>query len=251
MKKIFAFLLALCWFTTAFTQSTDTRLYELRIYHTENGRMNALIQRFTNHTTKLFEKHGMTNEGYWLDMADSNKLLYIVSFPNLVARDSAWKSFIADPEWVKVRDNSEKDGKILKKIESIYLTKTDFSTIIKHRKKRAVKKQPYVFELRTYYCLPDRLPALESRFRNHTMRLFEKHGMVNIAYWKTVEKDGQQPRLVYILAHPSEAAGKASFDAFVKDPSWIKVRDDSEKDGKIIEKIESVYMKPLPFSKIK
>lgn len=251
MKKIFAFLLALCWFTTAFTQSTDTRLYELRIYHTENGRMNALIQRFTNHTTKLFEKHGMTNEGYWLDMADSNKLIYIVSFPNLAARDSAWKSFIADPEWVKVRDNSEKDGKILKKIESIYLTKTDFSTIIKHRKKRAVKKQPYVFELRTYYCLPDRLPALESRFRNHTMRLFEKHGMVNIAYWKTVEKDGQQPRLVYILAHPSEAAGKASFDAFVKDPSWIKVRDDSEKDGKIIEKIESVYMKPLPFSKIK
>ncbi|MBL7780382.1 MAG: NIPSNAP family protein [Saprospiraceae bacterium] len=251
MKKLILCMLLLVGFSAAWAQNTDTRLYELRIYHTNDGRMNALIQRFTNHTTKLFEKHGMTNEGYWLDMADSNKLLYIVSFPNLAARDSAWKAFIADPEWKKVAADSEKDGKILKGIESIYLNKTDFSTNIKHRKKRAVKKHPYVFELRTYYCLPDRLPALETRFRNHTMRLFEKHGMVNIAYWKTVEKDGQQPRLVYILAHPSEAAGKAAFDAFRQDPAWIKVRDDSEKDGKIVDKIESVYMKPLAFSKIK
>ena len=115
----------------------------------------------------------------------------------------------------------------------------------------AQKQDNRYFEMRIYYCEPGRLPNLLTRFRDHTTKIFEKHGMTNIAYWTTVEKDGQQAKLVYILAHKSEEAGKASFDTFRVDPEWIKVRDDSEKDGKIVEKVESVYMKPLEISKIK
>jgi len=107
-----------------------------------------------------------------------------------------------------------------------------------------------VFELRTYTCLPNRLPALKARFRDHTRALFEKHGMKNVVYWETVEKEGT-PKLVYLLSHNSEAAAKASFDAFRIDPEWIKARDKSEADAKIVEKVESVFLKPLPFSPLK
>lgn len=108
-----------------------------------------------------------------------------------------------------------------------------------------------MFELRIYTATPNNIDNVLARFRNHTTKLFKKHGMENIAYWKSIEKDGTQARLVYILAHKSEEAGKASFDAFRKDEKWIKVRDESEKNGKIVEKVESIYMTPTDFSTIK
>jgi hypothetical protein len=248
MKKINFILIFLIVAFNSFAQNTDSKLYELRIYYTENGRMDALVQRFTNHTTKLFEKHGITNVGYWIATADPNKMLYVLSYPNREARDASWKAFGDDPDWKKAKGDSEKDGKIVAKVESIFMNTVDFSPNIK---KKNIKKEERTFELRTYYMLPNRLPNILARFRNHTTKLFENHGMTNIAYWTTVEKDGSQAKLVYILAHKSEEAGKASFGTFVQDPEWIRVRDDSEKDGKIIEKLESVYMKPTAFSKIK
>jgi hypothetical protein len=248
MRKVSILLVFLSLFSISYGQNTDTRLYELRIYYTENGRMDALVQRFANHTLNLFKKHGITNVGYWIATADPNKMLYILSYPNREARDASWKAFGNDPDWKKAREDSEKDGKIVAKVESIFMNTTDFSPTVK---KKDIKKVERTFELRTYYMLPNRLPNILARFKNHTMKLFENHGMTNIAYWVTVEKDGSQAKLVYILAHKSEEAGKASFGTFVNDPEWIKVRDDSEKDGKIVEKIESVYMKPTAFSKIK
>ena len=108
-----------------------------------------------------------------------------------------------------------------------------------------------VFELRTYTTVEGRLPALLARFRDHTVRLFEKHGMTNIGYW--VPQDGPQSKntLVYILAHSSRDAAKKSWDAFRTDPDWQKARTASEADGKIVEKVESVFLTPADFSKIK
>ena len=105
-----------------------------------------------------------------------------------------------------------------------------------------------VFEMRTYYTHEGKLPALLARFRDHTVKLFEKHGMTNVGYWVPKEKPNT---LVYILAHKSEAAAKASFDAFRKDPDWVKARDASEAAGKIVVKVESVFMDPTDFSKMK
>jgi hypothetical protein len=105
-----------------------------------------------------------------------------------------------------------------------------------------------VFEMRTYHTHEGKLPALLARFRDHTTKLFEKHGMTNIGYW--VPKT-QPNTLVYILAHKSEAAAKASFDAFRKDPGWVKARDASEAAGKIVMKVDSVFMDPTDFSKLK
>jgi hypothetical protein len=108
-----------------------------------------------------------------------------------------------------------------------------------------------VFELRTYTTIDGKMPDLLARFRDHTTRLFEKHGMENIGYW--LPTDGQQAKntLIYVVAHKSREAAKSSWDAFRKDPDWIKVKDASEAQGKIVEKVESVFMSPADFSKIK
>jgi hypothetical protein len=107
-----------------------------------------------------------------------------------------------------------------------------------------------VYELRTYTVVPGRMPAMLKRFRDHTTKLFEKHGMTNIGYW-TPEGKESETKLIYLLAHDSKEASDKSWNGFRTDPDWIKVRDDSEKDGKIVEKVESVFMKATDFSKLK
>jgi hypothetical protein len=109
-----------------------------------------------------------------------------------------------------------------------------------------------VFEMRTYYTHEGRLPALNKRFREHTCDLFKKHGIELIGFWTPIEeKDGKNDKLVYLLAYPSREAATASWKAFQSDPEWIKARDASEKDGKIVKKVESVYLNPTDYSLIK
>jgi NIPSNAP protein len=107
-----------------------------------------------------------------------------------------------------------------------------------------------VYELRTYTVVPGRMGAMLKRFGDHTTKLFEKHGMENIGYWRPEGKDGET-KLIYVLAHKSKDAAAKSWDGFRNDPDWIKVRDASEADGKIVEKVDSVYMLPTDFSKLK
>ena len=108
-----------------------------------------------------------------------------------------------------------------------------------------------VFELRTYTTHPGKLEALKSRFRDHTVKLFEKHGMTNVGYW--VPQDGPlaENTLIYIVAHSSREAAKKSWAGFREDPDWVKARTASEKDGPINIKVESVFMNPVDFSAIK
>jgi hypothetical protein len=109
----------------------------------------------------------------------------------------------------------------------------------------------HVYELRTYHALPGRLDALIARFRDHTTKLFEKHGMRSVGYWVPADAPASQNTLIYILEHDSREAAKKSWGDFQNDPEWTKVRDASEADGKIVEKIDSVYMTPTDFSKLK
>jgi hypothetical protein len=248
MKKIITLLL-LFVSTMTFGKNNDTKYYELRIYYCHPGRLDALISRFTNHTTKIFERHGMTNVGYWIpNNNEKNALYYILSYPSQAERDSSWKKFGRDQEWKEVAKKSEESGKIVAKVESIFMKATDFSPKIKP----SSSKEDRTFEMRTYTGTANNIENVLSRFRNYTTKLFKKHGMQNIAYFTTIEKDPKvQSKLLYFLAHKSEEAGKASFDSFRKDPNWIKVRDESEKNGKIVEKVESIYMHPTTFSTIR
>jgi hypothetical protein len=247
MKKL-TLLLLLALSFCSLAKKPDSRYYELRIYYCHPGRLDALISRFTNHTTKIFERHNMTNVGYWIPNNNTeNALYYILSYPSQADRDSSWKQFGRDPEWKEVAKKSEESGKIVAKVTSIFMQATDFSPKIKPSK----GAEDRTFEMRTYTAMPDKLPNVLARFRNHTTKLFKKHGMENIAYFTTIPKDGSPSKLLYFLAHKSPEAGKASFDAFRLDPKWIAVKEASEKDGKIVEKTESIYMSPTNFSTIR
>ncbi len=228
-------------------QKVDNRYFELRIYYAYPGRLDALLERFQNHTTKIFEKHGMENIGYWVPVTnDQNTLYYILAYPSKEARDKSWAAFSADPNWKEVQTKSEESGKIVDSVASVFMNISEIMPKIKPGSGNG-----RVFELRTYTCLPGRLPNLITRFKDHTTKLFEKHGMENIVYFTSIEKDGAQPKLVYLLAHKSQEEGTKSWAAFRSDPVWVEARDASEKDGKIVEKVESIYMKPTSFSKIR
>jgi hypothetical protein len=107
------------------------------------------------------------------------------------------------------------------------------------------------FEMRVYSANPGKIQALHARFRDHTCKLFEKHGMTNIAYWQQSSGDNAENTLVYVLAYPSEEARKKSWDEFVNDPEWKKAKADSEKDGVLVAKVESRFMKPTDYSLLK
>jgi hypothetical protein len=112
--------------------AADTRVFELRTYYAEPGKMAALHARFRDHTGKLFEKHGMTLIGFWspIDKKESDEVLvYMLAYPSKEAADKAWKAFREDPEWKKVKDESEKDGPLVKEVKSKYLTPTDYSKL--------------------------------------------------------------------------------------------------------------------------
>lgn len=116
----------------------------------------------------------------------------------------------------------------------------------------SVAKGSRCFELRTYYAAPGKLEALNKRFRDHTNRLFQKHGMEIVGYWIPSDKEqGAENKLVYILAHKSREAAKKSFADFGKDPEWQKARAESEVNGKLTEKIESVFMAATDYSPLK
>jgi hypothetical protein len=108
-----------------------------------------------------------------------------------------------------------------------------------------------VFEIRTYTAAEGKFDALKARFRDHTVRLFEKHGMTNIGYWTPQEGPLSENTLIYILAYPSREAAKQSWDAFRADPEWQKALAASETDGKLAAKVESLFVEPADFSPLK
>jgi len=236
----------------AIAAGPDTRCFEMRTYHAAPGKLDDLLARFRDHTVKLFEKHGITNIGYWVPVENTdNVLIYVIAFPSREARDKSWKEFGADPEWKAAQKASEQNGKLLTKVDSTFLTATDFSPAVEPS-----TAAPRVFELRTYTATPGNLGRLLSRFRDHTVKLFAKHGMTNIAYWTPMpDQKGAENTLVYLLAHKDAAAQKASFAAFRKDPDWIAAKDASEKDGggslTVPDGVKSVTMNAVDFSPIR
>jgi hypothetical protein len=108
-------------------------VYELRIYHANEGMLDALLARFRDHTVAIFNRHGLKSVGYWTPADEPLKgktLIYILKHPSREAAAANWKSFHDDPEWIKVSTESEKNGKLVEKVDSTYMTLTDFSPVV-------------------------------------------------------------------------------------------------------------------------
>ena len=231
--------------------AAEPGLYEMRVYYTNEGKLDALHARFRDHTMALFEKHGMTNVGYFVPTGDNpeQKLIYFLAYPDREARDASWKAFLDDPDWQAAYKASTADGRLVARITETFLEPTDYSPELK-----VEDKGSRVFQLRTYNASAGNLSALDARFRDHTIDLFAKHGIENLIYWHHAQSMPHADRmLVYLIGHASEEAAAESFAAFRKDPAWTKARTESEEKagGSLTEKENGVvaeFLTPTDYS---
>ena len=111
------------------TQGGGERFFEMRTYYAAEGKIDNLNARFRDHTNKLFQKHGIDLVGYWHPVDKPNVLVYILAYPSREAREKSWKEFFADPDWQAAAKKSEENGKIVAKVESVFMSPTDYSPI--------------------------------------------------------------------------------------------------------------------------
>jgi hypothetical protein len=146
---------------------------------------------------------------------------------------------------------------IQKSTLAIVIVATFAAGIASHRLFAPVRVQAaaatHVYEMRTYIAPPGKLEALKSRFRDHTIKIFEKHGMKSIGYWVPQDGPEHENTLVYIIEHESRDAAKKNWADFGQDPDWVKAKTESEKDGRLTMQggVKSVFMDPTDFSAIK
>lgn len=246
---------------------------ELRTYHAAPGKLDTLLTRFRNHTCQLFANHGMTNVGYWVPVENpDNLLIYLMAYSSKEARDASWKNFMDDPDWKKVQSESEVNGKLVEKVDQIFMTPTDFSEgfaeIAPDEPERkglyyapsefvpAPPGNEHLFEMRTYTTTPGNLENLHARFRDHTCELFKKHGIINLAYFQlTPDQKGADNTLLYFIAHKDMESATKSWADFRADPAWITVKSASEQKANAplttVEGVISVFLKPTDFSPVK
>ncbi|MBH55360.1 MAG: NIPSNAP family protein [Opitutaceae bacterium] len=252
-SPLFLTLFTLTLLPVAWTEAHDTRAYELRTYWAHEGKLDDLIARFRDHTCDLFARRGIENVGYWVPKDNpENKLIYILAFPSRLDQESMWKAFQNDSDWKSAARASIKDGRLVKKIESIWLKTTDYSMPVKK-----IQASPErLFELRTYITNEGKLNHLDARFRDHTIGLFEKHGIENIAYFHAMpDQEGATNTLIYLVAHESEESRGAAFKSFSQDEDWKSAKAGSEEraGGSLTIKggVKGEFLLPTDFSSLK
>ena len=259
------------------TPSAKT-LYELRSYVSEAGRQADVLKLISGSGIPMMAKHKMTLVGAWTNVDPQDERVFtLVSHKDKASADVAQAALQNDPEWKQIVQKSMVDGKKpVASVERIFLSTNDYSPAIDIK-----DVGNRVFELRTYVATKGNLPALNARFKDHTMALFAKHGMTNIIYCSVL--DGEKlsaaklleavspigksnaaieadlpaagNSLVYFITHASPEAAKVNFGKFGADPEWQKAYKASEaaaggsltaKDG-----VKSLFLKPTAFSPIK
>ena len=237
---------------TANAAEKEPRLFELRVYTLNEGKLETFAGLLRDTASKLYVKHGMTPLGYFTPVVNKDNNFYILlAHKDVAARKASWAALRADPEAAPVFEKLKAE-KVVAKAQETFLNETDYSPKVEV----AAGKAERIFELRTYTTTPGNLAALDGRFRDHTRALFAKHGMTNLWYFHlTPESKAADATMVYFLAHASEAARGKSFDHFRNDPDWVAARDASEKKagGSLTTKdgVQSVILKATDFSPLR
>lgn len=253
--KPFALLTALLLaaLVSARAAEKDARIYLLSTITAKPGKLGEIHALIRDRLMPQIARLGLPTLGVFVPVENSaGKVLSISAFANAEAaekfkdaadNDADFKASLAQLH--ELADDSQKEPPRV-------MTATDFSPVVKV----AAGQGARVFELRTYTATPGNLPLLHARFRDHTLALFAKHGMTNLWYWQlTPEQKDAGDTLVYLLAHASVEAAKASFDAFRADPDWIAAKAASEAKGggslTVPDGVKSVFMKATDYSPLK
>lgn len=232
----------------------DHTIYELQIITAKPGKLATLQDWFKQHDQDVLAKHGAKTLAYLLPAGENpaSKILCLYEYPSTQAMVQFSRKVKADPLWRPLDTSQPGPELLVENTETMTLRATDFSPEFKPTQ----ASQPRVFELRTYTCpSPEKLAALNNRFRDHTMGLFAKYGMGNLVYWQPLGIEDGDRKLVYLLAHESRESAKESFSKFRADPNWLKAKAISEeraggsltepKDGMLSEFFVGAEYSPL------
>ena len=229
-------------------------LYELRKYDVVPGNMPALLDRFGSFTTHKWKEFNVRLTGFWTpDMGGNNQqLVYILAWESLEERAKNFGAWQASPERAAKWAETEKDGPLVRRVNNLLMSPTDFSQIDKGIPygSDAAGRKPYLFEYREYEANPGKLPALVKRFGGFTIDCFKKYGFRQVGYW-TPFMGGHNHELIYILAWESYDERAKKFGEFRVDPDRQRVFAESEKDGVLVERVNNLMMAPTAFSPMK
>ena len=226
-------------------------LYELRRYDVAPGKLPALVDRFGSFVVNKWKEYGFRLVGFWTPMMGekSNQVVYIwawESYEERVKKNAAWR---ADPERAKVWADSERNGPLVNRVYNQLMEPTPYSQLDKGEAygPDASTRNPYIFELREYQAMPQKISNITDRFGGFTCGAFKKHGFRQVGYWLN-RIGGNDHVLTYMLAWESLNERVTKFDTFAKDPDRARVFGESEKNGPIVEQVTVTILRPTAFS---
>jgi NIPSNAP len=229
-------------------------LYELRRYDVAASRLPALLDRFGSFTVHKWKEHGFRLIGFWTPLLGekSNQVVYIwgwESYEERTQKNAAWR---ADPERAKKWAETEKDGPLVNRVYNQLMEPTAYSQLDRGEPygPDAATRSPYLFELREYQAMPQKITNITDRFGNFTCAAFKKHGFRQVGYWLN-RMGGNDHQLIYLLAWESLDERVAGFDTFAKDPERARAFAESEKNGPLVQQVTTTILRPTAFSPMK
>jgi hypothetical protein len=180
----------------------ESRTFELRTYYAAEGKLDALNARFRDHALRLFQKHGMTPIGFWSPEGNpDNKLVFLLAYPSRPARDAAWRSLAADPEWARARKASDRRGKLVKYIEEEFLVPTDYSPVVTANQSGT----PRTFELRVSTVRASDVGRMHATLRAGGVQELKEQGLTPVGFFTLDNpQSGSDVTLVSLLARTGE-----------------------------------------------
>jgi hypothetical protein len=229
-------------------------LYELRRYDVAPTKLPALLDRFGSFTVHKWKEYGFRLIGFWTPAVGekSNQLVYIWGWESMEERARKRAAWSADPEREKKWAETQKDGPLVNRVHNQLMEPTAYSQMDRGEAygPDAASRKPYLFELREYQAMPQKIQNITDRFGNFTCDAFKKHGFRQVGYWKNVI-GANDHQLIYMLAWESFEERLQKFDTFLKDPERIRVFAESEKNGPIVENVSNALLRPTAFSPMK
>lgn len=228
-------------------------LYELRKYDVAAGKLPALLDRFGSFTVHKWKEYGFRLVGFWTPVVSekSNQVVYMwawESYEERTQKNSAWR---ADPERAKKWAETEVNGPLVNRVYNMLMEPTPYSQLDNGELlPPAEGRAPYLFELREYQAMPQKITNITNRFGNFTVHAFKKYGFRQVGYWLP-RMGGNDHLLVYLLAWESLNERMEKFDAFAKDPDRARVFAESEANGPIVEQVTNTILRPTAFSPMK
>lgn len=231
---------------TAAVGAADTRYFELRVYDVTPGKLDAVLARFRDSISKLYAAHGVEAAGYWTtkDAAGHDKFVYLVSSTDKATFDRSSAAFLADPAFKRAYAASEQaNGKTVDRIESIPLSAVAWSPQAK-----SLPTKGKALELRVNQVAPGKMGAYLANYRDHRLRLFEKHGFANLGFWTGIDA-AHQNAFVLLLSHDSPDAIAQAKAAYHADPEWkANVDDWTQGAGEVTTGVTSYVLQPTDFA---